>query len=471
MFDDALRQIKTLLGPPGIIDDAAGMHPHLVSWRNGWEGKASFIALPNSTQQVSKILAICHKKCISVVPQGGNTGLVGGAIPSTEGNQIVVNLSRLNKIRAFDKAGSAVTTEAGVILQTLQEEADKAGFLFPLSMASQGSAQIGGAIATNAGGTAVLRYGNMRELVLGLEAVLPDGTIYAGLKNLPKDNTGYNLAQVFIGSEGTLGIITAAVLKLFPRMAQTVTGFAAVKNPQAAMELLARFRESCGEQLSAFEIISNATLKLVVKNIPGARLPCRDDTPYYILIELSSASPQIPLRDMFETALSAAMEKGDVTDAVIAENTAQAKQFWSLREHASEALRKEGPGAHFDISVPLAQIAEFLAEMESRVLALAPGIILAPFGHLGDGNIHYNMSLPPGMNDDARANLKKRAQELVYGEVTRRGGSISAEHGVGLERKAELLRTKPLETITLMRALKKTFDPAGIMNPGKIFDA
>ncbi len=386
-----LKQIRELLGPSGVIDKPAEMQTYLVSWRNGWEGKTPFIARPTDTKQLSEIITICAREKISVVPQGGNTGLVGGAIPSAKGDQLVVSLSRMNKIRALDPVGAVATVEAGVILQTLQEEADKAGFLFPLSMASQGSAQIGGAISTNAGGTAVLRYGNMREQVLGLEVVLPSGEILSNLKSLPKDNTGYNLNHVFIGAEGTLGIVTAATLRLFPRLNQSVTAIAAAGDVEAVLDLFHRFRSEAGEYLIAFEIISQAAMGLVVKNVPGMRFPGKDDAPYYVLIELASASSSIPLRDMFEAIVGAAMEKEKIIDAVIAENTAQSKQLWSLRENASEALRKEGQGVHFDISLPRAEIAAFFKKTDALVKQVVPEIIIAPFGHIGDGNLHYNM--------------------------------------------------------------------------------
>jgi len=462
----ALDEIRKLLGPAGLIDDPARMQPHLVSWRNGWEGKSPFIALPADTAQLAGVMKICHRAKIPVVPQGGNTGLVGGSIPSMKGDELVINLSRMNKIRALDPVGAVVTVETGVILQTLQEEADKAGFLFPVSMSSEGSAQIGGAISTNAGGTAVLRYGNMREMVLGLEAVLPDGEIVHGLKSLPKDNTGYNLNHIFIGSEGTLGIVTAAALRLFPRLNQTVTGIVTLGSAEAGLELFHRFRMACGEHLTAFEILSLAALRLVIKNIPGTRFPGKEDVPYYVLIELGSASAFLPLREIFEKTVAQAMEKGAVLDAVIAENDTQAKQFWALRENASEALRKEGPGLHFDISVPLAKLAGFLKNMDGLVKAIAPDVTIAPFGHIGDGNIHYNMCFPKPV-DPA---VKKRIQEKVYGEVTRLEGSISAEHGIGVERKAELKLYKSPVAIAAMTRIKQALDPDGLMNPGKIFD-
>lgn len=466
----ALEQIKARLGSSGIIADPADMKPYLVSWRNGWEGKAPFIARPSDTKQVSDVLAICYQNDIAIVPQGGNTGLVGGAIPSPNADQLVLNLSRMNKIRGFDQIGSAVTVEAGVILQTLQDEADKAGFLFPLSMASEGSAQIGGAISTNAGGTAVLRYGNMRELVLGLEIVLPNGAILAGLKSLPKDNAGYNFAHHFIGAEGTLGIVTAATLKLFPKLNQVVTGIVAVDNPTVAMRLLGKFRAMCGEHLNAFEMISDAAMGFVLKHIPGTRLPFKEATPYYILIELGSSSDDIPLRALFETLVASAMDKGDARDAVIAENSSQTRQFWMLRENVSEALRKQGSTFHFDISVPLSLIAEFLESMDPRIKAISSEIIIAPFGHLGDGNLHYNMYCPSSNDPVAHAQIRKQIQDLVYGEVTRLNGSISAEHGIGVERKTELKKYKQPEAIAFMQSIKKAIDPKNIMNPGKIFD-
>jgi FAD/FMN-containing dehydrogenase len=463
----ALKRIREILGPQGIIDDPVRMEGYLSSWRNGWTGKSPFIALPASTEQISAIVTVCHQNKIPVVPQGGNTGLVGGSIPSAEGNQLLINLSRLNKIREIDAVGSTITAEVGVILQTLQETAAKAGFLFPLSMASQGSAQVGGAISTNAGGTAVLRYGNMRNLVLGIEAVLPDGQILSHLAKLLKDNAGYNVGQYFIGSEGTLGIVTAAVLKLFPEIRQSLTAIAAIDSAETALGLLADYRREASEFLSAFEIMSCDALKLVMKHIPGARFPGRDDTPFYLLIELSASSASAPLRDMFENTAAKAMERGRILDAVVASSAAQAKQFWHLREHISEAMRKEGPGIHFDISLPLVQLASFVREMGPKIKTLVPGITLAPFGHIGDGNLHYNMCFTHAPdNFDA---LKKKIRELVYGDVTQRGGSISAEHGIGIERKTELALYKSRAEIDAMKAIKRALDPSNLMNPGKIF--
>lgn len=466
---DILGQIKNLLGADGFIDDPAQMQPYLTSWRNGWTGQSPLIARSASTAQVADLVSLCHRHRIAIVPQGGNTGLVGGSIASAEGNEIVVNMSRMNKIRDFDKTGATVTAEAGIILQNLQEEAAARGFLFPLSMASQGSAQIGGAVSTNAGGTAVLRYGNMRHLVLGIEAVLADGQIVSGLKELPKDNTGYNLSQYFIGAEGTLGIVTAATLRLFPAIRQNLVSVIAINDADAALELLGDFRKTCAEYLSAFEIMSQATLRLVTKHISGARFPGKDDAPFYLLVELGASSNAVPLREIFEDVVAAAFENGKIVDAVIAGNISQAKQFWNLRESISESIRKEGVGIHFDISLPLARIADFLRQAEPKIKALAPDIIMAPFGHIGDGNIHYNMCFPGSVMPDDFVSLKKRIQDIVYGDVQRLRGSISAEHGIGIERRAELVYSKSPVEIDLMRKIKRAFDPENLMNPRKIF--
>jgi len=467
---EAIAEIKKGLGSGGWIDNPADMQPYLTSWRNGWTGKSPLVALPSNTAQVAEIVAICHRHHVSIVPQGGNTGLVGGSVPSQSGNEIVISLSRLNKIRDIDPIASTVTVDAGTVLQRVQETAAEAGFLFPLTMGSEGSAQVGGAISTNAGGTAVLRYGNMRDLVMGLEAVLPDGQIFSSLHKLPKDNTGYNLGSYFIGAEGTLGIVTAATLKLFPRPQQTLTAVIALGSADVALELLKTFRKECAEWLSAFEIMSHQALKLVTKHISGTRFPGKDNAPYYLLVELGASSQGVPLRSVFENLASEALESGKILDAVIAENTAQAKQFWQLRDSISESARKEGPGIHFDISLPLAQIPNFLRQMEPQIKAVTPDMILFPFGHIGDGNLHYNMYFSPAQASDKIAALKKRIQDIVYAAVKSMRGSISAEHGIGIERKAELASYKTSAEIDVMRKIKRALDPDGLMNPGKIFN-
>jgi FAD/FMN-containing dehydrogenase len=463
----ALSEIKGVVGSGGYIDRPADMEPYLVAWRGGWRGASPLIAFPATTGQVAAIVQICAREKIGIVPQGGNSGTVGGCVPSMKGDEIVVGLKRMNNIRKLDAAASVVTVEAGVILQTLQEAAANAGFLFPLSMASQGSAQMGGAISTNAGGTAVLRYGNTRNLVLGLEAVLPNGDVFAGLKGLRKDNMGYNLAQYFIGAEGTLGIVTAATLKLLPKPQQSLTAVVAIPDAEAALELLGDFNRECGEYLSTFELMSAPAIDLVLKNIPGARLP-GSPSLYYILVELTAASSSADLRGMFEKVTVQALQDGGVSDAVVAENLAQARQFWHLRENISEAIRKQSAAIHFDIALPLADIPDFLLQTERKVRAVAPAITVAPFGHLGDGNIHYNMCFAHTPGDLAA--LKARIQDIVYDEVTRLGGSLSAEHGIGTDRKAMLCKYKSPIELRLMKAIKRAIDPDGIMNPGKVLD-
>lgn len=467
---EVLDKIKALAGPGGYCDAPDRMQLYLTSWRNKWVGATPLIVLPDSTAQLAEIVKICAAHGLPIVPQGGNTGLVDGGIPSREGHEVLLNLSRMNKIRNLDPVGSNVTVEAGVILQILQQTADEAGFLFPLSMASEGSATIGGTVACNAGGTAVLRYGNMRDLVLGLEVVLADGSIYAGLKRLRKDNAGYNLNHYFIGAEGTLGIITAAVLKLFPKPRQRVTAIAAIPDPATALDLLALFKAECAEHLTAFEIMSQGALALVIKNIPGTRLPCADAAPHYLLIELSSSGTGLPLREIFEQLAGRAMEEGKILDAAIAESGAQVREFWALREGIPPALRQEGRSIHFDISLPLDQIADFLEHAEVKIKAAMPEVTIIPFGHIGDGNMHYNMYVPGHLSDEAYLHCKRTIQDIVYGDVTLRHGSISAEHGIGVERKRELLKHRAAHDFDLMRQIKKALDPNNILNPGRIFD-
>ncbi len=468
---DAITALKAALGSGGYCDTPDMLPPYTTSWRNKWVGATPLVALPATTEQVASVVRICAAHNIPIVPQGGNTGLVDGGVPTQKGNELLLSLKRMNKIRAFDPIGSTVTAEAGCILKNLQDSATEQGFLFPLSMASEGSATVGGAIATNAGGTAVLRYGNMRDLVLGLEVVLADGTIYTDLKGLRKDNAGYNLNHYFIGAEGTLGIVTAAVLKLYPAPRQTVTAIAAIPDATAALALLGAFRAACGEHVTAFEIMAHGALELVTRHFPAMRLPCATTTPFYLLIELTSANAAIPLRAMFETAAAQALDTGTMRDAVLAESGAQTEQFWSLREHVPPALRQEGRSIHFDISLPLDQIADFLDKTTQKITAAVPGTTVIPFGHIGDGNLHYNMYLPRSMDDATQRVSKRRIQDIVFHDVTARHGSISAEHGIGMERKRELAEHRPAHDLDLMRRIKRAFDPQNILNPGRIFDA
>lgn len=470
MQGEAIAALKSLLGEEGYVDQVADMQPYLISMRNRQTARSPLVVKPATTDEVAEVVRICRYHQIALVPQGGNTGLVDGGIPSAGGGEIVLNLSRMNKVRDLDPVGAIVTVEAGVVLQTLQDVAAAAGFLFPLSLASEGSAEVGGLISTNAGGTAVLRYGTMRQLVLGLEVVRYDGTVLSSLRKLVKDNTGYNLNHLYIGAEGTLGVITAATLKLFPRQKQILTSVFAVESVIKALELFAVFRREAGEFLAAFEIMSQASLRLVTKRIVGTRFPGKDNAPFYALIELTSSSADLPLRAFFEKVASVALSEGMALDAVVAGSEAQSQSFWHLRENIPTALRAESQRIHFDISLPLERMVGFMEMAEQKILARAPDMILMPFGHMGDGNLHYNMYAVSSRLADEFQGLKKEIQALVFDLVDQWGGSISAEHGIGVERKAALAAFKSPVELETMRALKQTLDPERLFNPGKIFD-
>jgi FAD/FMN-containing dehydrogenase len=470
-IEQLIKEAKALLGDSAVISDAAAMPAYTTSMRHRHMNPTPMVALPQSAEQVAGLVKLCRKHKIAMVPQGGNTGLVDGGLPRAGASEIIINLSRMNKIRDIDKVGLIATVEAGVILQQLQENAAKENLMFPLSIASEGSAEIGGLISTNAGGLSALRYGSMRNLVLGVEAVLPNGEIVSGLKSLAKDNTGYHLASYFIGAEGTLGIVTAATLRLLPALHQKITAVVAVKDIHAAIELLMQFRHHANEQLTAFEFMSLAALQLLIKNVAGSRFPGNtQNAPYYLLIELSASSKAVPLQDIFESTVAPMLENGKALDAVMAESETQAAQFWHAREHIPEALRVEKQRLHFDIALPVKSLADFLIATEKRVKAECHDIVLMPFGHIGDGNVHYNMYMPTPMDADKLAATKKRIQDVVFGEVNRWQGSISAEHGVGVERKAILTKVKSAVELDMMRAIKRAFDPDQIMNSGKIFD-
>jgi FAD/FMN-containing dehydrogenase len=467
--NEVILKLKQLLGEGGYRDAPTDVQPYLTAWRGGWQGKAPLVALPASTQQLSELVKICAVAHVPMVPQSGNTGLVGGSVPSTSGDEILVSLSRMNKIRTLDPIGATVVAEAGAILQQLQEQADKHGFLFPISMASEGSAQIGGIISTNAGGTAVLRYGNTREQVLGLEVVMADGTIISNLNGLRKDNAGYNLAQYFIGAEGTLGFITAAALKLYPRLQQTVTAIVTIDQLSQALALLQQFRAHSAEHLVTFEVMAANCIEHVLKNIPNSRTPTQNPAPYYLLIELGSTNPNTDLRSDFEKLVGAALDNEIARDAVIAESEDHARAFWHLREHVPDALRKEGGDIHFDITLPIAVLAEFIEQTSQKVMAAQSGMIIAPFGHIGDGNLHYNMLLPKTLSPEQAKAAKTKIEEIVYSAVVQRGGSISAEHGIGIARQAHFYRYKDPAEIAVMYNIKRALDPHNLMNPGKIF--
>ncbi len=464
--DDVLRRIAEVVGDKGLVSDPAERAPYLVDERRAYHGAAALIVRPESTAEVAEVVRLCAEAEIPIVPQGGNTGLVGGATPFETGNEILLSLTRLNRIRAIDPLNYTVTAEAGVILAEVQRAAAAADRLFPLSLGAEGTARIGGNLSTNAGGTGVLRYGTARDLALGLEVVLPDGRVWNGLTGLRKDNTGYDLKQLFIGAEGTLGIITACVLKLFPRPTDVQTAFAAVTDLQAAIGLLSRARTATDDRVGAFEWISSAALEAVLRHIPDTRRPLAGRHGDYVLIELSSAQSTGALRATLETLLAEALDSGLIEDAVIAESAAQAAAFWKLRETVPEAESLAGPSVKHDISVPVSRVAEFVDAASASVKQAVPGATICAFGHVGDGNVHYNV----GVAGDPSA-AKSRAAEIgriVNDTAASMGGSISAEHGIGRLRRDDLGRYEPGVAIALMRSLKAALDPKGIMNPGKM---
>lgn len=467
---EALEAIRKLLGPKGIVrgDEVAG---YLVEWRDKFKGRAALVARPANTEEVSGVLKIASAAGIGVVPQGGNTGLVGGQIPSLDGSQIILNLSRMNAIRKIDVSNDTMLVEAGCVLANVQTAALDAGRYFPLSLASEGSAQIGGLLSTNAGGINVLRYGNARTQVLGLEVVLPNGDIWDGLKGLRKDNTGYDLKQLFMGAEGTLGVITAAVLKLFPVPRDRATGFVAVKDLNDVIALLGLTRQMTGELISAFELIPAIGLDFLDKH-KGYKAPVQTRTPWYVLMELSSTDAPDTLKGVLEPLLEAALEQGLITDAAIAETLAQAQDFWRLREELSEVQKFEGGSIKHDIAVQISDIPRFVERASAAVAAACPGIRPVIFGHIGDGNLHFNLTQPVSddMNADKETYLAtwEKIARLVHDITVDMNGSISAEHGIGQLKRDDLERYKSNVEMNLMRTLKSALDPKGIMNPGKV---
>lgn len=463
-----LERIGGIVGPQGLITDPHDLEPYLGDWRGFYRGAAPAVVRPAATEQVAAVVRVCADTGTAIVPQGGNTGMSGAATPPAAGGAIVLQLGRMNRILGLDALNNTITVEAGCILANIQQAARDAGRLFPLSLGAEGSCQIGGNLATNAGGINVLRYGNARDLTLGLQVVLPDGQVWEGLRGLRKDNTGYDLKHIFIGSEGTLGIITAAVLKLFPVPRTTVTALIAAAAPAAAVELLALLREECGDRVSAFEIISRRCVELVLAHIPGTREPLGRAHPWYVLAELAEASADGPLRGEFERALERAVGRGLALDAAIAESGAQRTALWRIRESIPEASRAEGLLYRHDISIPVSRIPEFIAEAGAALERAFPGARVICFGHLGDGNLHYNCFVPGRNRGDAAALAATDVNRAVLDVVARFAGSFSAEHGVGQAKRAELARYKGALEIGMMRTLKRAFDPRNIMNPGKV---
>jgi D-lactate dehydrogenase (cytochrome) len=464
------KQLADIVGPTACIADTAAMAPYLHEERGLYHGKAALVLRPGSTAEVAQIVAACAAAGVPIVPQGGNTGLCGGAAPHEDASEVILNLGRMNKVRAIDPMNFTITAEAGCILAEVQRTAEENGTLFPLSLAAEGSCQIGGNLATNAGGINVLRYGNARDLVLGLEVVLPDGRIWNGLRALGKDNTGYALRHLFVGAEGTLGIITAAVLKLFPRPSEVATALCAVENIADAGKLLNRARALSGDAVTAFELVPRIGLEMCAKHIAGASDPFAAPHPWYVLIEFSSPRPDARIRASFDALLESAFEEGIIGDAVIAESAQQQKNLWRIRESLPEAQKFEGGSIKHDVSVPVSRVPEFIALASAAVTEAFPGARPVPFGHLGDGNIHFNVSQPPGVDKAAYLAQWATMNRIVHDIVVGMQGSISAEHGIGMLKVDEMKHYKDPVELDLMRRLKRAIDPANLMNPGKVVD-
>jgi FAD/FMN-containing dehydrogenase len=465
---DILERIAAVVGEKGLITDPVEIAPYVIDQRKYYEGRTPMVVRPATTNEVAEIVKICAETGTPIVPQGGNTGLCGGATPHDDGSEIILSLTRMNAIRDVDPLNYTMTVEAGVILADVQKAAEEVDRLFPLSLGAEGTARIGGNLSTNAGGTGVLRYGNARDLALGLEVVLPDGRIWDGLSSLRKDNTGYDLKHLFIGGEGTLGIITAAVLKLHPRPRDVQTAFVAVRNCAAAIELLARARTASGDRVTTFEWMARTGIAFVLEHIPGTRDPLAQEWPEYLLIELSSGHEDGSLRESLEEILADAMERGEVLDATIADSRAQAKDFWKLRETIPEAQQIAGRGIKHDISVPVSSVPEFLGRANQGVARAVPGLEICAFGHIGDGNVHYNLNQPPDADGAEFMTHQAELNRIVHDIATDLRGSISAEHGIGLLKREELQHYKSPVALDLMRTLKQALDPKGIMNPGKV---
>jgi FAD/FMN-containing dehydrogenase len=467
--NETIERIKSIVGLKGFVSDPAEVEPYLVEGRGLYRGETMLVVRPANTEEVAEIVKLCAAAKLPIVPQSGNTGLSGGGVPLNGGRNIVLSTARMNRVRAVDANNFTMTVEAGVILADVQKAAEEADRLFPLSLGAEGSCRIGGNLSTNAGGVGTLRYGNARDLVLGLEVVLADGRIWSGLRTLRKDNTGYDLKHLFVGAEGTLGIITAASLKLFPRPREVETAFLAIDRIDDLMEVFARARGATADQLTAFELIPRIGLEIAMRHTPDLADPIAEPHPYYALLEVSSSQQDSGLRDMLESLLGELMEAGLVRDGVIASSKAQALELWKIREGTAIGQLYEGGSIKHDVSVPVSRVAEFIKTANTAVTARLPGIRIVSFGHVGDGNIHYNLSQPVG---DDKATYLKRWQEfntIVHDIVVAMGGSISAEHGIGVVKRPPFEQRLGAVDRDLMRAIRGALDPAGLMSPGRIF--
>ena len=459
---ETLNRLAAIVGEKNAIRDTTAMTAYMQEWRQIWYGRSPLVLRPSSTQEVSDILKIANETLTAIVPQSGNTGLAGGQIPLETGNEVLLSLDRMTRIIDVDAADNTMTVEAGVILKSMQDQAAAVDRLFPLSLASEGSCRIGGNLSTNAGGLNVIAYGNTRDLCLGLEVVLADGRIWNGLKRLRKDNTGYDLRNMFIGAEGTLGVITGAVMKLYPRPRSHETAFAAVPDPQAAVALLSLARELSGNRVVAFELIADIAMQFTIRHA-GQRNPLGAVSPWYVLVELAD-----PVAGSLAAVLERAMELGLVSDAVVAQSGSQRDQFWAIREMISESQKPEGGSIKHDISVPVSKVSQFLKEADAAVTAFMPGTRFVSFGHLGDGNIHYNVSQPIGMDKSVYLAAWNDMNDVVFDVVMKLGGSISAEHGIGRLKAHHMPHIKSAVELQMMRDLKRMLDPNGILSPGRV---
>ncbi|MBX9467550.1 MAG: FAD-binding oxidoreductase [Rhizobium sp.] len=467
---ERLRAFVDIVGEANALTSPDDIKPYLTENRGLYHGVSPLVLKPGSTQEVSEILALASTTGTAIVPVSGRTGLVGGQVPREEGQDVLLSLERMNRIREIDPVADVIVADGGAILADVQKTAEAHGRLFPLSLGSEGSCRIGGNLATNAGGTAVLAYGNMRQLCLGLEVVLPTGEIWDGLRRLEKDNSGYDLRDLFIGAEGTLGVITGAVLKMVPRPRGRQVAYAGLVSPNAALALFEKASQRCGSALTGFELMPRIGVEFTTKHIPGVRDPLASVHPWYALLDISTSDSAETAETMMHELLAEAHEAGLVSDAAIASSLAQQNAFWHLRESMSEAQRPEGGSIKHDVSVPVSRIPAFLAEADAAVHALMPDARICAFGHLGDGNIHYNISQPVGADKAQFIARWREVNAVVHAVVHRHSGSISAEHGVGQLKRDELAASRPAIETELMRRIKQAFDPAGIMNPGKVID-
>jgi D-lactate dehydrogenase (cytochrome) len=464
----ARQTLVDIAGPDGILTDAADIAPYLTDHRKLYQGRALAVLLPRSVEQISRLLRFCNENRIGVVPHGGNTGYCGGATPDESGNQVVVSMRRMNRIRGVDALNYSLVAEAGCILADVQRAADEAERFFPLSLGSEGTCQIGGNLSTNAGGLSVLRYGMMRELVLGLEVVLADGRVLSSLGALRKDNTGYDIKSLFLGAEGTLGIITAASVKLFPKIRSSATALVAVPKVRAAVDLLARLREASGDRISSFELIPRIGIELTTQHIPGVIDPLQQPYSWYVLCELTSARAADPLDTIMEEALGAALEDGLVLDAALARNERERAALWKLRETIPEAQRIDGASLKHDISVTITALPDFVERASRWVEDNVPDGRLVIYGHVGDGNLHFNLNQVPGSDRNIFLAREPAIKRAIHDLVSEFGGSFSAEHGIGRLKVGELEHYAAPVEIDLMRAVKKALDPNGVLNPGKV---